>query len=112
MGRLWTGAAEVFRSIGRGVRWVLNLEIGFERKDDPLTTLYHRPLPPRLSINWWALLFGPFWYLGKGLWVYAAILLTIVFLSGGVLFPFVWLYAGLKADEDLLDAQLARRSVY
>ncbi len=112
MGRLWRGVVRVLRSIGHGVQWVLNLEIGIARKDDPLTTLYHRPLPPRLAINWWALVLGPFWYLAKGLWVYASILFTIVFLSGGILIPFVWLYAGLKADEDLLDARIAQRSYY
>jgi hypothetical protein len=112
MGRVWQGVGQVLRRIGRGVQWVLNLEVGIERKDDPLATLYHQPLPPRLQVNWWALLLGPVWYLAKGLWVYASVLFTIVLLSGGVLAPFVWLYAGLKADEDLLDARIARRSYY
>ncbi|OLD44898.1 MAG: hypothetical protein AUI83_16790 [Armatimonadetes bacterium 13_1_40CM_3_65_7] len=112
MSRLWQGVGGVLRSIGRGVQWFLNLKVGIERKDDPLATLYHQPLPPRLRVNWWALLLGPFWYLAKGLWVFASILFTIVLLSGGILIPFVWLYAGLKADEDLLDARIAQRSYY
>jgi len=81
-------------------------------KDDPLATLYHRPMPRRLSINWAALVLGPVWYFGAGLWVHGSILLTIAFLSGGLLAPLVWLYAGFKANEDLLDARLMRRSVY
>jgi hypothetical protein len=101
MGRLW-------RAIGR----VLSLPVGWERKEDPLRTLYHRPLPPRLRINVPALILGPIWYFLAGLWVHGVILLSIAFLSGGLLLPFVWLYAALKADEDLLDARLMRRSVY
>lgn len=81
------------------------------RKDNPLE-LYHRPMPPRLRVNWLALVLGPIWYFVMGLWVYGAILLAIAFLSGGVLAPLVWLYAGLKANEDLLDARIMRRSYY
>lgn len=112
MARLWRAAVMVFQGIGRGVRRVLDVKVGFERAEDPLKTLYHQPLPPRLEMNWWGLVFGPFWYLAKGLWVHASILLTIVFLSGGILMPFVWLYAGLKADEDLLDARIMWKSYY
>lgn len=112
MGRVWRRIGGVFVWAGRGLRRVLDTEIGFERKEDPVATLYHRPLPPRLGINWWALVFGPFWYLARGMWVHASILLTIAFLSGGILIPFVWLYAGLKADEDLLDARIMRKSYY
>jgi hypothetical protein len=78
----------------------------------PIPPLYHQPMPPRLSVNWLALILGPVWYFATGLWVHASILLTIAFLSGGLLAPVVWLYAGLKANEDLLEARLARRSVY
>lgn len=81
------------------------------RKDNPLE-LYHRPMPPRLRVNWLALVLGPIWYFVMGLWVHGAILLAIAFLSGGVLAPLVWLYAGLKANEDLLDARIMRRSYY
>lgn len=105
LGRLWG------RIVGT-VQRILNTPVGIARPADPLLTLYHQPLPPRLSWNWWALLFGPFWYLGVGLWVHGVILLTISFLSGGLLAPFVWLYAALKSKEDLLEFRIARRSVY
>jgi len=94
------------------IRRFLDVPIGWERGADPLATLYHRPMPPRLKVNWLALVLGPAWYFGAGLWVHGAILLTIAFLSGGLLAPFVWLYCGLKADEDLLDARIMRRSYY
>ena len=105
MRRLW-GA------ISGAIGWVLNRPVGWERKEDPMRALYHRPMPARLRINWLALVLGPIWYFFAGLWVHGVILLSIVFLSGGILLPFVWLYAALKADEDLLDARLMRRSVY
>ncbi len=112
MSRAWRVVAGAVGAILRGVRRVLELEIGFSRKEDPMVTLYHQPLPPRLSFNWWALALGPFWYLVRGLWVLASILFVLVFLSGGTLFPFVWLYAGLKANEDLLEARIAQKSFY
>ena len=102
----------LWRALSGGIGRLLNVPVGWERKEDLLQTLYHRPLPPRLRVNWLALLLGPFWYVLTGLWVHGVILLTLVFLSGGLLLPLVWLYAALKADEDLLDARLWRRSVY
>lgn len=105
MRRLWaalTGAIKRF----------LDLPIGIERSEKPLETLYHRQMPPRLGVNWLALILGPLWYFLVGMWVHGSILISIAFLSGGLLAPFVWLYAGLKANEDLLDHRLARRSVY
>jgi hypothetical protein len=112
MTRVWKVVAGAGRAILRGVGRVLDLQIGPSRTEDPLATLYHQPLPPRLSFNWWALALGPFWYLLRGLWVHASILFVLVFLSGGTLFPFVWLYAGLKANEDLLEARIAQKSFY
>jgi hypothetical protein len=103
--RLW-------RAISGAVGWVLNRPVGWERKEEPMRSLYHRAMPPRLRINGLALVLGPIWYFLVGLWVHGAILLSIIFLSGGLLLPFVWLYAALKANEDLLDARLMRRSVY
>jgi len=93
-------------------RRLLNWPVGWERKEDPQATLYHRPMPSRLRLNWLALVLGPLWYFGTGLWVHGSILLSIAFLSGGLLAPLVWLYAGLKGNEDLLDARLMRRSFY
>ena len=72
-------------------------------------TLYHLPMPPRLQVNWLALVLGPLWYFLVGLWVHGSILLTLAFLSGGILVPFVWIYAALKANEDLLDARVMRK---
>ncbi|HLQ63140.1 MAG TPA: DUF2628 domain-containing protein [bacterium] len=112
MARLWRVIAGAFGAIRLGVRRVLEVQIGPSRKEDPMATLYHQPLPPRLSFNWWALALGPFWYLVRGLWVHASILSVLVFLSGGTLFPFVWLYAGLKANEDLLEVRIAQKSFY
>lgn len=112
MRRLWQGIIGVFQSIARASRWVLDRPVGRAPKEDPIPTLYHRPLPPRLSWNWWAFILGPFWYLFLGLWVHASILFSLVLLSGGVLIPFVWLYCGLKANEDLLDHLIAKRSYY
>jgi len=80
--------------------------------EDVLNTLYHRPMPPRLQVNWLALVLGPFWYFLMGLWAHGAILLAIVLLSAGVLAPLVWIYAALKANEDLLDARIMRRNYY
>jgi|GEM_PF-6549065 len=94
------------------LRRLMNWQVGWQRAEDPLTTLYHRPMPSRLRVNWPALVLGPIWYFLVGLWVHGFILLSIAFLSGGLLAPFVWLYAGLKANEDLLEARLMRRSFY
>lgn len=91
---------------------VLDQPIGIQRKENPLDTLYHRQMPPRLGFNVLALILGPVWYFLVGMWVYGAVLLSIAFLSGGLLAPFVWLYAGLKANEDLLEYRLAQRSFY
>ena len=105
MRRLW-------QRLRGAVKWVLDRPIGIERKANPLDMLYHRQMPPRLGFNWLALVLGPFWYFFVGMWVLGAILLSIAFLSGGLLAPFVWIYAGLKANEDLLDYRITQRSFY
>lgn len=105
MRRLWRGLTGIISRF-------LDIPVGYERKQQLQETLYHRQMPPRLGVNWLALILGPFWYFLVGMWVHGSILLSIAFLSGGLLAPFVWIYAGLKANEDLLDYQLARRSVY
>jgi hypothetical protein len=68
--------------------------------------------PPKLGWNWGAFFLGPVWYFFHGLWVHAVILTILIVLSGGILLPFVMLYGGLKANETLEDARLARHSVY
>lgn len=72
--------------------------------------LRHRSTPPKLSWNWGAFFLGPVWFLFHGLWVHAVILTVLILLSGGILLPFVMLYSGLKANETLEDARLARHS--
>jgi hypothetical protein len=104
--------AGLWGRLGGALGRFFNLPIGWQRREDPLRTFYHRVMPPRLRINWLALVLGPLWYFLVGMWVHGLILLAIIFLSGGLLAPLVWLYAGLKADEDLLDHRLMRRSVY
>ncbi|MDR7543932.1 MAG: hypothetical protein QN120_06765, partial [Armatimonadota bacterium] len=61
---------------------------------------------------WPALILGPVYYVLVGLWVHAAIMAILVGVSGGLLAPFVWLYCGLKANEDVLEFRVASRSVY
>jgi len=71
-----------------------------------------RATPPKLGWNWGAFFLGPIWYLYQGLWVYTVILTCLLWLSGGILLPFTMFYAGLKANETLADARLARHTVY
>ncbi len=93
------------------IRHALNREIALPARGDP-ADLYYRPSPRKLGWNWAALVLGPFWYFLQGLWVHGAILLSLVFVTGGLFIPLVWLYAALKADEDLLEFRIARKSVY
>ncbi len=74
--------------------------------------LESRVPPPRLSWNWAAAVFGPFWYLAMGLWAHFAALASMVLLSGGLLAPLIWLYCALKANEDLWEDRKARWSAY
>jgi hypothetical protein len=74
--------------------------------------LYYRPYPRRLSLNWIAMILGPIYYTLVGLWTHASIMLILILLSGGLLAPLVWLYCGLKANEDVLEFRVARDSVY
>jgi uncharacterized protein DUF2628 len=96
-----------------GVRSFLDtpVEVSLGAAPDPATT-YYRDYPGRLNLNVPALILGPFWYLATGLWAHAAIMFTLVGLSGGLLAPIAWLYCGLKANEDLLEFRVARDSVY
>jgi len=68
--------------------------------------------PPRLSWNWAAAFLGPLWYLYYGLWSHFFILITIAFLTGGLLAPAVWLYCAVKANEDYFELKKARWSFY
>lgn len=106
---LWTGYAP--GRAARRIRGFLARDVALPARGDP-PDLYYRPAPPQLRWNWTALILGPVWYLIQGLWVHAVILITLAFVSGGLLAPLVWLYAALKADEDLLEFRIARRNVY
>jgi hypothetical protein len=96
-----------------GIRRLLDMPIDASvlPGSDP-GALYYREYPRRLSLNVPALILGPIWYLATGLWAHASIMVTLVFLSGGLLAPIVWLYCGLKANEDLLEFRVARESLY
>ena len=98
-------------TFARWVRAALAREVWLPARTDP-ADLYFRPFPRRLSWNWAAFVLGPVWYLGQGLWVHGAILLGLAFVSGGLLIPLVWVYAGLKADEDVLEFRIAQHSLY
>lgn len=50
--------------------------------------------------NWAAFLFGPFWYLAKGLWLKALLMLGILLLTGGLAFVLVWVYCGAFGNWD------------
>jgi len=95
------------------VRRIFDMPVGVPLPTkEPAGALYYRQYPPRLSLNVPALILGPVWYLLAGLWVHVSIMFSLVFLSGGLLAPFVWVYCGLKADEDLLEFRVGRQSVY
>ena len=101
--------------VGGWINRILNVQVGVpmpRQAPEALRDLYYRPYPGRLQVNWLALILGPIWYLLVGLWVHASILISLLFLSGGALFPIVWLYCGLKASEDLLEFRIARENVY
>jgi uncharacterized protein DUF2628 len=55
----------------------------------------------KLTWNWAALLFGPEWYLVKGMFVKAILQVIVVVFTAGIGAPFVWIYAGLAGNFDL-----------
>ena len=52
------------------------------------------------AFQWMPLLFGPFWYIYKGMWAKGSILLGIGFFTGGMLIPFLSLYTGFYGTYD------------
>jgi hypothetical protein len=106
---LWIGYSRA--APARRIRGALAREVPLPARADP-ADLYFRPFPPKLGWNWAAAVLGPLWYFLQGLWVHGAILLGLAFATGGLLIPLVWLYAALKAEEDLLEFVIARKSVY
>lgn len=95
------------------IKRLLDTPVGVQLAPPPdPADLYYRPYPRRLQLNVPALVLGPFWYLLFGLWVHASIMLGMIFLSAGLLAPLIWLYCGLKANEDLHEFRVARFNVY
>jgi hypothetical protein len=95
------------------VRRLLEVQVGVPLLSgaDP-ASLYYHPYPGRLTVNWTALVLGPVYYVLVGLWVHASIMAILVVVSGGLLAPVIWLYCGLKANEDVLEFRVAGKSVY
>jgi len=79
---------------------------------DRLDQKNYSPKKSSSNWNWPAFLFGPFWYLYKGM-VKNAILIFIIGTIVGYLIPVigplaVWLYCGFKANDDL-EKHLAKK---
>lgn len=106
------GLLAFFIWLTRALRYTQPLKVGASPAIFVERDLRAHRTPPKLGWNWWAFFLGPIWYLAEGLWVYASILITLLWLSGGILLPFVMLYSGTKATETLADFRLARHSVY
>ncbi|OFV80407.1 MAG: hypothetical protein A2W26_01190 [Acidobacteria bacterium RBG_16_64_8] len=56
-----------------------------------------------------ALLLGPFYYLGHGLWVKGLILLTLALVTLGLGAPIIWLYCGWRATSDIYERNLSKK---
>lgn len=54
----------------------------------------------RPTWNWFSLLFGPLWYLYKGLWAKGALMVVITFALAGVPAVFFWPYAAIAGNYD------------
>ena len=52
--------------------------------------------------NWWAFIFGPLWYLWKGMFIRALILFLITVFTAGLAAPIIWIYCGWKGNKDYL----------
>ena len=57
--------------------------------------------------NWAAFLFGAIWYLFRGMWAKALLLVALLIFTGGLLAIPVWIYGGLMGTYD--DYLLRRR---
>ncbi len=60
--------------------------------------------------NWSSFIFGPFWYLSKGLHIKGLILLLISIISIGFGIPIIWFYCGLRGNSDLYEKILKSKS--
>lgn len=66
----------------------------------------------RPTWNWLAFLFGPIWYLAKGLWAKALMLLLVSVITAGKVVPLVALYSGLAGSFDYYLARLRGTQVW
>ena len=55
----------------------------------------------RATWNWAAFFFGPLWYLAKGMWLKALVMVVVSIISSGVLAPFIWFYCAIVGNYDL-----------
>jgi uncharacterized protein DUF2628 len=55
----------------------------------------------KFAWSWPAFLLGPLWYALHHLWIHTVAMITILILSGFVLYLPLLVYCGLKFDEDL-----------
>ena len=72
-------------------KWYQDVFTRFD--NDPATGL-------KLKFSWPPFLFGPFWYLSKGLWAKALIYIALALVSGGTLAIFAWIYASIFGIYD------------
>jgi hypothetical protein len=64
----------------------------------------------RSGWNWWAFLFGPFWYMSNGMFVKGFWLTMLTILSLFLAIPFVWAYCGARGSRDRYVFQLKKIS--
>ena len=72
-------------------KWYQDVFTKFD--NDPATGL-------KMKFSWPPFLFGPFWYLSKGLWAKALIYIAVALVSGGTLAIFAWIYASIFGIYD------------
>jgi len=64
----------------------------------------------RRGWNWVAFLFGPFWYLFKGMKAKGVWMIVLTVSSIFLLGPFIWIYCGTKGSRDLYVCELNKKS--
>jgi hypothetical protein len=72
-------------------KWYQDVFTKFD--NDPATGL-------KMKFSWPPFLFGPFWYLSKGLWAKALIYIAVALVSGGTLAIFAWIYTSIFGIYD------------
>jgi hypothetical protein len=72
-------------------KWYQDVFTQFD--NDPATGL-------KLKFSWPPFLFGPIWYLSKGLWAKGLIYIAVALVSGGTLVIFAWIYSSIFGIYD------------